>query len=449
MNKEEAIVKAREAHGDRYGYDRLPEDVDYKTKYDIFCVKHQEYFSQNLKDHIYSKRGCRKCSQEALVQLRIQSAKSKFQEYVKTRTEGYIYDWDSYVDVKKPINIYCDQHGWFKQQPNVHSSGAGCRSCGMLRAASSHRIGQESFIEKANNVHNFKYDYTKSVYTLIKEFIIITCPKHRCDFKQRAADHLAGKTGCKLCASEASSERLVLRHQPSEAISILNKVHDNKYSYLITTPVRSRDYISIICPVHKEFTQRFDHHRAGSGCKQCAVLSKAENLAFTTEDYITRANQVHNDFYDYSKVVYKNSTSKVTIICPIHQEFKQNAASHLSGSGCPSCGFSGYDPKSAGVFYILKVTNDVIKFGITKDIDKRIRYINNDSSFNIEVLYSFSFSDGSIPQIIETTIKKDKNIKRKVVNKSDMLSGYTETTYLYNLPKILQIVENFTNALSQ
>ena len=58
----------------------------------------------------------------------------------------------------------------------------------------------------------------------------------------------------------------------------------------------------------------------------------------TIEQFILKANQVHNDKYDYSKVQYVNSQTKVCIICPEHGEFWQAPNSHLRGFGCNECG---------------------------------------------------------------------------------------------------------------
>lgn len=41
----------------------------------------------------------------------------------------------------------------------------------------------------------------------------------------------------------------------------------------------------------------------------------------TTEEFIEKARKIHGNKYDYSKVVYVNSQTKVCIICPIHGEF--------------------------------------------------------------------------------------------------------------------------------
>ena len=41
----------------------------------------------------------------------------------------------------------------------------------------------------------------------------------------------------------------------------------------------------------------------------------------TTDEFIRRAKEIHNDKYDYSKVNYKGYDIKVCIICPKHGEF--------------------------------------------------------------------------------------------------------------------------------
>ena len=58
----------------------------------------------------------------------------------------------------------------------------------------------------------------------------------------------------------------------------------------------------------------------------------------TTEEFIKRASERHNNFYDYSLTEYKNIKEKVTIICPIHGDFIQTPDKHLIGRGCTTCG---------------------------------------------------------------------------------------------------------------
>ncbi len=57
----------------------------------------------------------------------------------------------------------------------------------------------------------------------------------------------------------------------------------------------------------------------------------------TTEAFIARASVVHANKFDYSLVEYKNTHTKIRIICPIHGEFEQVPMDHLKGSGCYAC----------------------------------------------------------------------------------------------------------------
>ena len=51
-----------------------------------------------------------------------------------------------------------------------------------------------------------------------------------------------------------------------------------------------------------------------------------------------KARKIHGDKYDYSKVEYVDSATKVCIICPKHGEFWQTPNKHLNGRGCYYCG---------------------------------------------------------------------------------------------------------------
>lgn len=58
----------------------------------------------------------------------------------------------------------------------------------------------------------------------------------------------------------------------------------------------------------------------------------------TTEQFVSEAKLIHNNKYDYSLVEYKNNSTKVKIICPIHGVFEQRPSDHLNNHGCKKCG---------------------------------------------------------------------------------------------------------------
>ena len=56
-----------------------------------------------------------------------------------------------------------------------------------------------------------------------------------------------------------------------------------------------------------------------------------------TELFISKANNIHKDRYDYSKVNYVNAKTKVTIICKEHGDFQQTPSNHLCNYNCQKC----------------------------------------------------------------------------------------------------------------
>ena len=63
-------------------------------------------------------------------------------------------------------------------------------------------------------------------------------------------------------------------------------------------------------------------------------------MKYTKEDFINKAVSIHGNRYDYSRVCYTNSNTKVEIMCPIHGSFWQTPNMHIGmkHQGCPMCG---------------------------------------------------------------------------------------------------------------
>jgi len=60
----------------------------------------------------------------------------------------------------------------------------------------------------------------------------------------------------------------------------------------------------------------------------------------TLETFITRANKIHNNLYDYTFTLYKNMHTKVKIIDPEYGEFWQTPMGHIqAGQGHPKRGY--------------------------------------------------------------------------------------------------------------
>lgn len=124
-----------------------------------------------------------------------------------------------------------------------------------------------------------------------------------------------------------------------EFIRKANAVHDMFYVYDLVDYRNNSTKIKIICPHHGVFIQTPRDHLCGNGCMQCSLDKKSLEQRMPVDVFLERLRVVHGDTYDYSLVEYKNSYSKIKIICEKHGLFEQTAHLHLSGSGCPNCGF--------------------------------------------------------------------------------------------------------------
>jgi len=255
------------------------------------------------------------------------SKKKTTEEFIaearKVHGDKYDYSKVEYINALKKICIICPEHGEFWQTPNSHLSGKGCPKCsGIIKKTT------EEFIAEAHKVHGDKYDYSKVEYVNNKTKVCIICPEHG-EFWQTPANHLQGQT-CLKCSGK--SKRTV-----EDFIAEARKVHGNKYDYSKVKYVNSATKVCIICPEHGEFWQTPSNHLNGVECLKCSVIHVHNKQKSTTEDFITKAKEVHGDKYDYSKVNYVNSKTKVCIICSEHGEFWQTPLNHLYGQGCPKC----------------------------------------------------------------------------------------------------------------
>lgn len=118
-------------------------------------------------------------------------------------------------------------------------------------------------------------------------------------------------------------------------------VHGIDYDYSIPFNASIDTKIQIYCKQHGWFTQTLRAHvYRKCKCPHCAKQNKKQKRLKSSEYYIKKAQTIHDNFYQYPdwinlKLNYKQ---KVRIICPIHGEFFQTVANHLTGSGCPQCG---------------------------------------------------------------------------------------------------------------
>lgn len=75
-------------------------------------------------------------------------------------------------------------------------------------------------------------------------------------------------------------------------------------------------------------------------CYNCSLLNR-QNRNLSKEEVIEKANKIHSNKYDYSKLEFKNVESEVIIGCKEHGDFKIKLDPHLYRfQGCPKCSTS-------------------------------------------------------------------------------------------------------------
>ena len=311
--KEEFIQDAIKVHGDKYDY-KLVEYNGTHTKVKIICgCDNHGIFEQSPHSHISGAAGCPVCFGTPK-----KTTEQFITDAIKVHGDKYKYDLVEYIDNKTKVKIICDLHGIFEQTPSGHLRGDGCGICAIEESSL-----RSTFVDRANGVHNLKYNYELTEYVNNRTDIKIICPQHKEIFELRPDAHLEGR-GCPYCSG--------YKLHKIDFVIAANKVHNYKYDYSLFEYVNQDTKIKIICPSGHTFEQNADNHLRGDGCGVCAGYHKTNESV--KADFVS----VHGDKYDYSLFGYVRNNIKSKIYCKTcDYYFEQNYSNHMRGDGCPKC----------------------------------------------------------------------------------------------------------------
>ncbi|MCK9445478.1 hypothetical protein M0Q50_01125 [bacterium] len=220
-----------------------------------------------------------------------------------------------YKNNKTKVIIVCPNHGDIEIRPDAHLRGVKCKFC-------SDRIkyNKDTFINKSNKIHNNYYNYSLVEYVDIHTKVKIICPIHGI-FEQLPKKHLQSQ-GCSKCSKNCQKNF-------DYYLEKFNDLYNGKYLYK-NDFINLRTKIDICCNEHGWFKKSISEHLNGQMCPYC-------NYKYSKDDFIKKSNIIHNNYYDYSLVEYKNNKTNIKIICPIHGVFEQRPSQHLIGKGCRKC----------------------------------------------------------------------------------------------------------------
>ena len=173
--------------------------------------------------------------------------------------DKYDYSKVEYINNKTKVCIICPEHGEFWQKPESHIiKKRGCPYCG-----GTAKLTLNDFKRKSDEIHKYKYDYSKVEYVNYETKVCIICPEHG-EFWQTPHGHLNGQ-GCPYCGG-------TVKLTTQDCIKRAKEKHFNKYDYS-NFIYNGYDVKScIICPEHGEFWQTPHVHLLGCGCPKCRGL---------------------------------------------------------------------------------------------------------------------------------------------------------------------------------
>ena len=333
--KNEFEGKARIVHKKKYFYSNVTY-TGYTNKVSIICPIHGE-FLQTPRKHLEGS-GCHECGsnkketfkavpQPTEVKRQKLTTESFIERAKQTHGEKYNYKNTVFTKSHTPLTIICPLHGEFKQNPYNHLKGAGCKKCAVQKSFKT----EEQFIKQAQLKHNNFFGYSKIQFQSMNEPVTIICPFHG-EFNQKPTSHLQG-FGCSQCQKPSQLDP----KKTDGFIEEANQVHNFAWKYDKTVYKNTHEKVIITCPEHGDFQQTPASHKRGRGCPICGALKGNISQRLTTEQFILKAQEIHDDKYDYALSKYETSQKEIKITCKSHGVFEQAPSNHMQGIGCPLC----------------------------------------------------------------------------------------------------------------
>jgi hypothetical protein len=113
-----------------------------------------------------------------------------------------------------------------------------------------------------------------------------------------------------------------------------------RFDYTRVNYINCNTSVEVGCPEHGfMFIDADSHIYSKTGCFDCGKKQQWEKQKTTFNEFKKLAEEKHGKLYTYTKNEYESLKSKIKIHCNKHKfDFKQTAAAHLTGQGCPKCG---------------------------------------------------------------------------------------------------------------
>lgn len=256
----------------------------------------------------------------------------------------YDYSKTVYIGSEYPITITCPKHGEFIV-PNAYShirktKYTGCPLCTKEKEERERNLHFKYLKTLIKEVSNGKWSIKEDqIYTNNKSRLICVCKEHG-EWRSNGASIISGR-GCPKCAIEAVSIKNTIGDKENRELILFFNNHNIEL-------VDGHNYTNkkikhpFICKEHGIFKSSIESiisslKNGNNGCKKCRDDASVIRETFSFDVILEKMKDVHNSKYEYIEASYKNTKTKMEIICPVHGTFYQTPEIHMKGSGCSKC----------------------------------------------------------------------------------------------------------------
>lgn len=242
---------------------------------------------------------------------------------------------DHIITAQSKVPITCNKCGYeFEHTITAHiDSKRGCLVC-----AKQVPWTLNQFIQKAQEIHGDKFDYSKITQNHIHgamSYVPIVCKLCDHEWNSKINDHINGKNGCSACSRKISWTLTRFLKEASE-------IHGDNYDYSKITSEYIQGVngnIPIICKkCNYNWSPTIQSHiNSKRKCPNCS-----RHAPWTLIRFLERASEIHSDNYDYSGITSEHihiGKSKVPILCrKCNYSWSPTIQNHIfNKTTCPNC----------------------------------------------------------------------------------------------------------------
>lgn len=203
----------------------------------------------------------------------------------------------------------------------------------------------------------------------------------------------------------------------------------------------------VACKSHGIWETSVGSFKRGSGCPEC-FKEFIGDFNRKPDEEMVESFQAKGKYPEGTTFKRSNRTNGKgwkqywEVSCPVCETSVTAYAGSIQ-DGVISCGCGKALQTYAYISTIQKVGSPIaLKFGVTRNPEKRAKSVREKIAFVYEVLEYWIFPNSDLCKAAEREVKA--RLKTCVISKEEMPDGYTETTHLKNIDFIRDIYEEFS-----